>query len=70
MIGKSNPPRKHLAQTISELLGSQALCMKNPFRESLILRMRYPKKRFIFQNESSSRLGGRLEVELLEDDQD
>ena len=54
---------------MAELLGAQAICMRSPFRESLILRMRYPKKRFLFQNENILKLGSRLEVELLEDEQ-
>ena len=63
-IGKANPPRKHMAQTLAELLGPEAICMKSPFREPLIMRMRYPNTS---QPRPQASFEYDLEIEILDE---
>jgi len=41
--GKTNPSKKSDAVVVAELLGLRALCHYNAFRDSLALRMYFPK---------------------------
>jgi hypothetical protein len=66
-LGKANPKKKHESITLAELLGPQALCMHNPFREPLLLRMHQPDRRFIFAAPETLSSQARPEVEVLED---
>lgn len=59
--GKTNPRKKHLSITVAEILGPQALCILNPFREPLLLRMSEPERRFRWKPTP-------LEVEIIEDE--
>lgn len=64
-LGKANPRKKHEALTVAELMGPQMLCLHNPFREPLLLRMRQPKRRFVW-NVPTAVPNEPLEVEILE----
>lgn len=66
-LGKSNPRKKHEAQTVAELLGVQSICLHNPFREPLILRMRFPERRFLWNDSRTHSEAARIEVEILEE---
>ena len=66
-IGKTNPKTKQDSLTVAELLGAQALCLHNPFREPLILRMRHPKRRFVWDEEPTRCPEPSLEIEILDD---
>jgi hypothetical protein len=41
--------------------------MHNPFREPLILRMRFPDRRFVWAETGRARQAARLEVEILDE---
>jgi len=69
-MGKANPKKKHESLTLAELLGPQALCMHNPFREPLLLRMHLSARRFIWDTAALPVPSGTLEVTLLEEDTD
>lgn len=65
-VGKTNPPRKHEALTVAELLGVRTLCIHNPYREPLIERMYFPgqpRKMAL----SSLRSARPVEVEIMEE---
>lgn len=64
-VGKSNPRRKLDSVTVAETLGPQALCLHNPHREALILRMRFPARRYVWP-EPAARPAVPLEVEILD----
>ena len=66
-LGKTNPRKKHEAQTVAELLGVQCLCVHNPFREPLILRMRFPDRRFVWADSDRARTSSKVEVEILDE---
>jgi hypothetical protein len=66
-LGKTNPRKKHETQTVAELLGVQTICIHNPFREPLILRMRYSDRRFIWDLPRPGRLIQPIEIEILEE---
>ncbi len=66
-MGKTNPRKKHEAQTVAELLGPQSLCLHNPFREPLILRMRAPHRRFLW-TEEPVQPPEPLEIEIIEEE--
>lgn len=53
-----------MAQTLAELLGPEAICMKSPFREPLIMRMRYPNSS---EPKPASNCQFDLEIELLDE---
>ncbi len=65
-VGKANPRKKHEALTVAEVRGVQALCLHNPHREPLILRMRSPHRRFVWQ-ESPSRIPSAIEIEIIDE---
>lgn len=69
-LGKTNPRKKHEAQTVAELMGVQVICLHNPYREPLILRMRFPDRRFIWNERSPLRSNQPIEVEILEEDEE
>jgi len=69
-VGKTNPRKKHEAQTVAELLGVRALCLHNPFREPLILRMRFAKRRFIWDENRRPLLSQPIEIEILENSEE
>ena len=66
-IGKTNPRKKHESLTVAELLGAQALCVHNPFREPLILRMRFSHRRFLWEEPRGTRALEPIEIEILEE---
>ena len=66
-LGKSNPKRKLDAIDLATHLGPQILCLHNPHREPLILRMRYPQRRFIWIEEPAGSAGNDFEVEIVEE---
>ena len=41
--GKANPKRKTDTITVAEVLGLNALCHYNPYRDDLTVRMHFPK---------------------------
>jgi hypothetical protein len=47
--GKANPRRKSDALLVAEMLGVQALCHYNPYRDPLALRMYFPSDPFTVQ---------------------
>jgi hypothetical protein len=49
MEGKANPRRKSDSLLVAEMLGVQALCHYNPYREPLALRMYFPADPFTVQ---------------------
>lgn len=65
-VGKTNPPHKHVAFTVAELLGVRALCIHNPYREPLIERMYFPDRprRMALSTSHSARP---IAVEIMED---
>jgi hypothetical protein len=65
-VGKTNPPRKHDAQTVAELFGVRSLCIHNPYREPLIERMYASQWRWK-KPSASIRLVQPIEVEIMED---
>ena len=65
-IGKANPRRKLDAVDVARMLGVEALCMHNPHREPLILRMYLPQRRFKWTDQPA-RAGDNFEVEIVED---
>jgi len=67
-IGKANPPTKHESITVAELMGAQALCLHNPHREPLILRMRLPQRRFVWAEVTPRRPLPDLTIEILEEE--
>jgi hypothetical protein len=67
-IGKTNPKTKHESLTVAELFGPQALCLHNPHREPLLLRMRCPERRFVWTEPIPRILEMPLEIEILEEE--
>jgi hypothetical protein len=67
LIGKANPRKKHESLTVAEMLGPQMLCMHNPFREPLLLRMHHPSRRFLWDSAALPAPSGTLEVTLIEE---
>src|SRR5438105_3064440 len=67
-LGKTNPRKKHECLTVAELLGARALCVHNPHREPLLLRMRFPHQRFLWDDAACRSTGVSFEVELIEAD--
>ena len=65
-IGKSNPRRKLDAVDVARLLGVEALCLHNPYREPLILRMYLPLQRFVWHDPPPGPKGDDFEVEIVE----
>jgi len=55
---------------VAELFGVRALCLHNPFREPLILRMRFAKRRFIWDDTARSSFLQPMEIEILEDSEE
>jgi len=68
LVGKANPRRKHESLTVAEMFGPQALCLHNPHREPLLLRMRFPHKRFDWNDLALPVSSGNLDVTILEDE--
>ena len=66
-IGKTNPTKKHVSITVAEIFGPQALCMHNPFREPLFLRMHQPKRRFVWATPITVIFRDHLDVEIIEE---
>ena len=66
-VGKCNPKKKHESLTVAEMLGPQALCLHNPFREPLILRMRQPDRRFIWVERIVARTDAPIDVEIIDE---
>ena len=66
-VGKANPKKKHESFTVAELLGPQALCIHNPFREPLLLRMHHPKQRFLWTIPETKLSREPVEVEILDE---
>jgi hypothetical protein len=69
-VGKANPRKKHESQTVAELMGVQTLCIHNPFREPLILRMRFNKRRFIWDDLPRPGRTNPIEVEIIEENEE
>jgi hypothetical protein len=69
-VGKANPRKKHESLTVAELLGPRALCVHNPFREPLLLRMRFPDRRFVWDQPVLPSASGTLEVTILDEEPD
>ncbi len=67
-IGKTNPRKKHESLTVAEMMGVQALCLHNPYREPLILRMRHPHSRFIWTEPTPRPFEEPLDIEIIDDD--
>ena len=67
-IGKANPKKKHESLMVAEVFGPQALCLHNPYREPLLLRMRFPERRFVWDEVVTPLSSGTLEVTILEDE--
>jgi len=67
-VGKANPRRKHESLTVAEMFGPQALCLHNPFREPLLLRMRFPRTRFNWDELALPVQSGTLDVTVIEDE--
>ncbi len=65
-IGKANPRRKLDAVDVARLLGTGALCMHNPHREPLLLRMYMPKQRFKWTVQFPPGCDN-MEIEIVED---
>lgn len=65
-IGKANPKKKHESITVAELFGAQTLCIHNPFREPLLLRMHNPRSRFLWVSDPAP-ITVRPEVEIIDD---
>jgi len=65
--GKTNPKKKHVAMTIAELLGPEALCLHSPHREPLLLRMHAPRKRFAWDGHVPASPYAPVDVEILDD---
>jgi hypothetical protein len=65
-VGKVNPKKKHESITVAELFGPQTLCIHNPFREPLLLRMTQPKRRFVWAAPEAPLSQIRPEVEILD----
>ena len=66
-LGKANPTKKHESITLAEMLGPQALCIHNPFREPLLLRMHQPKRRFLWTMPEAPLSQERPEVEIIDE---
>ena len=66
-VGKANPKKKHESLTFAEMLGPQALCVHNPYREPLLLRMHQPGRRFVWASPDVHSILERPEIEILED---
>jgi hypothetical protein len=66
-VGKSNPKKKHESITLAELFGPHALCLHNPFREPLLLRMHQPRRRFVWAAPEQHAFLERPEIELIEE---
>ena len=65
-VGKVNPTKKHESITVAELFGPQTLCIHNPFREPLLLRIHQPKRRFVWAVPEAVIPTERPEVEILD----
>lgn len=68
-IGKANPRRKHESLTVAELLGARALCLHNPYREPLLLRMYQPKRRFLWESSTLPLQSPPIEIEILDEEE-
>lgn len=68
-IGKANPKTKRESITVAELLGAQVLCLHNPHREPLILRMRFPDRPIVWSLPAPRRPAPLLEIEVLDEEQ-
>ena len=66
-IGKANPKSKKDAIAVLETLGSGAICFRNHYRESLLLRMYQPNITFSCMAKIRPGASARVEVEILED---
>jgi hypothetical protein len=69
-IGKANPRKKHESITLAEMLGPRALCLHNPWREPLLLRMHQPDRRFVWDRAILPAPSGTLEVTILDEEAD
>ncbi len=67
--GKANPKKKHESLTVAEMFGPQALCLHNPYREPLLLRMRFPERRFVWDDRRTPASSGTLDVTIIEDEE-
>jgi hypothetical protein len=67
--GKANPQKKADSILLAELLGVRALCAHNPFRESLIIRMYSPHRRFLWVDPPVPTLPAEVEIELIEEEE-
>ncbi len=66
-LGKTNPRKKHETFTLVELLGVQSLCMHNPWREELLLRMyRHPKSVGYMTTITSAIKDARVDLEWID----
>jgi len=66
-IGKANPRKKHETITLAEMLGPQALCIHNPWREPLLLRMHQPHCRFLWTDPALRFEPVPLEIEIIDE---
>jgi hypothetical protein len=68
--GKANPRSKADTVAVAELLGLQALCHYNPYRDALALQMYFPNaditRRATAKPRSRTRRGGKITVEIEE----
>lgn len=67
--GKANPQKKADSLLVAELLGVRALCVHNPFREALLLRMYSPNRRFLWTDPPAPLIPTDVEIELMEDEE-
>lgn len=68
--GKANPRNKPDSVAVAELLGLQALCHYNPYRDGLALQMYFPTaditRRTTARSRPRARRGGKITVEIEE----
>lgn len=69
-IGKTNPETKHESITVAEVLGVRALCVHNPYREPLLLRMYAPNRRFVWAAAPLRLAAAHIEVEIIEEEEE
>ncbi len=64
--GKANPRKQHETLTLVELLGTQTVCMHNPWREELLLRMYRQPKAIGYWSLSAAQVETHVDLEWLD----